>query len=255
MLLGGIFIATPAAGPVVVLGYLAAIVITALENAILVGGLSAIGAALYSIGIPKNSVVEYEAALKADNFLVMAHGTAEEVARAKVNLASAKPSRLDVHAAAKAVQPLDILAPAGVSNAFALVEACSYPHSRAHLHQVATFCPRTEVVVQQVLTLKGGASCRSKLSISSPWRSSSSFVLIGASVKILREYERAVVFTLGRFQKVKGPGLVLLIPFIQQMVRVDLRIQVIEIPTQDVISRDNVSMKVDAVLYFNVVGS
>lgn len=77
--------------------------------------------------------------------------------------------------------------------------------------------------------------------------------LIMASVKILREYERAVVFTLGRFQKVKGPGLVLLIPFVQEMVRVDLRIQVIEIPTQDVISRDNVSMKVDAVLYFNVV--
>jgi regulator of protease activity HflC (stomatin/prohibitin superfamily) len=78
-------------------------------------------------------------------------------------------------------------------------------------------------------------------------------VLITASVRILREYERAVVFTLGRFQKVKGPGLVLLIPFFQEMVRVDLRIQVIEIPTQDVISRDNVSMKVDAVLYFNVV--
>src|SRR5277367_4724361 len=79
------------------------------------------------------------------------------------------------------------------------------------------------------------------------------FVLITATVKILREYERAVVFTLGRFQKVKGPGLVLLIPFFQEMVRVDLRIQVIEIPTQDVISHDNVSMKVDAVLYFNVV--
>jgi regulator of protease activity HflC (stomatin/prohibitin superfamily) len=78
-------------------------------------------------------------------------------------------------------------------------------------------------------------------------------VLIAASVRILREYERAVVFTLGRFQKDKGPGLVLLIPFFQEMVRVDLRIQVIEIPTQDVISRDNVSMKVDAVLYFNVV--
>ena len=77
--------------------------------------------------------------------------------------------------------------------------------------------------------------------------------LVSATVKILREYERAVVFTLGRFQKVKGPGLVLLIPFIQEMVRVDLRIQVIEIPTQDVISHDNVSMKVDAVLYFNVV--
>ena len=78
-------------------------------------------------------------------------------------------------------------------------------------------------------------------------------VLIGASIRILREYERAVVFTLGRFQKVKGPGLVLLIPFFQEMVRVDLRIQVIEIPSQDLISRDNVSMKVDAVLYFNVV--
>ena len=78
-------------------------------------------------------------------------------------------------------------------------------------------------------------------------------VLIMASVKILREYERAVVFTLGRFQSVKGPGLVLLIPFFQEMVRVDLRIQVIEVPSQDVISRDNVSMKVDAVLYFNVV--
>ena len=79
------------------------------------------------------------------------------------------------------------------------------------------------------------------------------FTLIAMAVKILREYERAVVFTLGRFQKVKGPGLVMLVPFVQEMVRVDLRIQVIEIPTQDVISRDNVSMKVDAVLYFNVV--
>ena len=79
------------------------------------------------------------------------------------------------------------------------------------------------------------------------------FIVITASVKILREYERAVVFTLGRFQRVKGPGLVLMVPFVQEMVRVDLRIQVIEIPTQDVISHDNVSMKVDAVLYFNVV--
>jgi regulator of protease activity HflC (stomatin/prohibitin superfamily) len=74
-----------------------------------------------------------------------------------------------------------------------------------------------------------------------------------ASIKILRQYERAVVFTLGKFEGVKGPGLVLLFPFIQEMVRVDLRIQVIEIPTQDVISHDNVSMKVDAVLYFRVV--
>ena len=79
-----------------------------------------------------------------------------------------------------------------------------------------------------------------------------SIVLIGMSLRILRQYERAVVFTLGKFDRVKGPGLVLLIPFVQEMVRVDLRIQVVEIPSQDVISRDNVSMKVDAVLYFNV---
>jgi regulator of protease activity HflC (stomatin/prohibitin superfamily) len=78
-------------------------------------------------------------------------------------------------------------------------------------------------------------------------------ILVGGAVKILREYERAVVFTLGRFHRVRGPGLVLLVPFVQQMVRVDLRIQVIEIPSQDVISRDNVSMKVDAVLYFSVI--
>ena len=78
-------------------------------------------------------------------------------------------------------------------------------------------------------------------------------IFIFAAVKILRQYERAVVFTLGKFQAVKGPGLVLLVPFIQEMVRVDQRIQVVEIPTQDVISRDNVSMKVDAVLYFRVV--
>ena len=78
-------------------------------------------------------------------------------------------------------------------------------------------------------------------------------VILASSVKILREYERAVVFTLGRFRAVQGPGVVLLVPFAQKMVRVDLRIQVIEVPSQDVISRDNVSMKVDAVLYFNVV--
>jgi regulator of protease activity HflC (stomatin/prohibitin superfamily) len=79
------------------------------------------------------------------------------------------------------------------------------------------------------------------------------FVVIQASVRILREYERAVVFTLGRFHSVMGPGLMFMVPFVQKMVRVDLRIKVVEIPSQDVISRDNVSMKVDAVLYFNVV--
>jgi regulator of protease activity HflC (stomatin/prohibitin superfamily) len=78
-------------------------------------------------------------------------------------------------------------------------------------------------------------------------------VLIVASVRILREYERAVVFTLGRFWMVKGPGLFLLIPGVQQMVRVDLRTIVLDVPPQDVITRDNVSVKVNAVVYFRVV--
>ena len=78
-------------------------------------------------------------------------------------------------------------------------------------------------------------------------------VLIVASVRILREYERAVVFTLGRFWMVKGPGLFLLIPGVQQMVRVDLRTVVMDVPPQDVITRDNVSVKVNAVVYFRVV--
>lgn len=78
-------------------------------------------------------------------------------------------------------------------------------------------------------------------------------LLLMSSVKIMREYERAVLFHLGRFRNVKGPGPILVIPFIQQIVRVDLRVVVMEVPTQDVISKDNVSMKVDAVLYFRVI--
>ena len=78
-------------------------------------------------------------------------------------------------------------------------------------------------------------------------------VLIANTIKILREYERGVIFTLGRFYKVKGPGLIIVIPFIQQMVRVDLRTIVLDVPTQDVISRDNVSVKVNAVVYYRVV--
>ena len=77
--------------------------------------------------------------------------------------------------------------------------------------------------------------------------------LANTSIKILRQYERAVVFTLGRFSSVKGPGLIFLVPFIQLMVRVDLRTVVMEVPSQDLITRDNVSVKVDAVLYFHVV--
>ena len=73
------------------------------------------------------------------------------------------------------------------------------------------------------------------------------------AIKILNEYERGVIFLLGRFWKVKGPGLIILIPAIQRMVRVDLRTIVMDVPTQDVISRDNVSVKVSAVIYFRVM--
>jgi regulator of protease activity HflC (stomatin/prohibitin superfamily) len=78
-------------------------------------------------------------------------------------------------------------------------------------------------------------------------------VLVMSAIRILREYERGVVFMLGRFYRVKGPGLVIIIPAIQQMVRVDLRTIVMDVPTQDVISRDNVSVKVNAVIYFRVI--
>ncbi len=79
------------------------------------------------------------------------------------------------------------------------------------------------------------------------------FGLLASTFRILREYERGVVFMLGRFWKVKGPGLILVIPGIQQMVRVDLRTLVLDVPTQDVISRDNVSVKVNAVVYYRVL--
>ena len=78
-------------------------------------------------------------------------------------------------------------------------------------------------------------------------------ILIYVSIRILREYERGVVFTLGRYTGTKGPGLFLLVPFVQQVVRVDRRVVVDKVPPQDVISRDNVSVKVSAVIYFRVV--
>lgn len=78
-------------------------------------------------------------------------------------------------------------------------------------------------------------------------------VLMFSAIRILREYERGVVFLLGRFYRVKGPGFIIIIPFIQQMERVDLRTIVMDVPTQDVISRDNVSVKVNAVVYFRVI--
>ncbi len=77
--------------------------------------------------------------------------------------------------------------------------------------------------------------------------------LLASMFRVLREYERGVIFMLGRFYKVKGPGLIIIIPVLQQMVRVDLRTIVMDVPTQDVISRDNVSVQVNAVLYFRVL--
>ena len=105
LFLGGLFMAVPVVGHVVVLGYLAAIVAGGIENAVLVGGLSALGAALYSIGVPKDSVLQYETALKTDRFLVMAHGPAAEVARAKTILGTVNPSSLDVHKGIKTAAP------------------------------------------------------------------------------------------------------------------------------------------------------
>ena len=77
--------------------------------------------------------------------------------------------------------------------------------------------------------------------------------VLASALRVLREYERAVVFLLGRFQSVKGPGLIIIIPILQQMVRVDLRTIVMDVPTQDLITRDNVSVRVNAVLYFKVL--
>ena len=79
------------------------------------------------------------------------------------------------------------------------------------------------------------------------------FVFLATAIKVLREYERGVVFTLGRYTGVKGPGLIILIPFVQQMVRIDQRTLVLDVPTQDIITRDNVSVKVNAVIYFRVL--
>src|SRR5690554_526925 len=78
-------------------------------------------------------------------------------------------------------------------------------------------------------------------------------LILASAIKILREYERGVVFTLGRFWGVKGPGLIIIIPGIQQFVRVDLRTRVLDVPPQDVISRDNVSVRVNAVIYYRVI--
>jgi hypothetical protein len=97
LLLGGVFITAPVVGPLVVIGYVAVALVSILEGGIVGGGLSALGAALYSIGIPKDSIVIYERALTADEFLVMAHGPVEEMQRAKALLKTFNPSRVDQH--------------------------------------------------------------------------------------------------------------------------------------------------------------
>jgi uncharacterized membrane protein len=97
MLFGAAAFAIPAVGPVLVAGPLVGWIIGALEGAVLTGGLTAIGAALFSIGIPKDSVVKYETALKADKFIVVAHGTAAEVAKARDIMQTSRPMELDAH--------------------------------------------------------------------------------------------------------------------------------------------------------------
>ncbi len=95
---GGLVLTTPILGHVVVLGYLAATIISALESAVVIGGLGAIGGALFSLGVPKDSVLAYETAIKADGFLVMAHGTTAEIEHAKSILSTTAPTTLAVHA-------------------------------------------------------------------------------------------------------------------------------------------------------------
>ena len=106
---GGVFLTIPVVGHVIVLGYLAATAISAIEGAVFVGGLSALGAALYGMGIPKDSVIQYETAIKADGFLVMARGTTEEMSRAKAILGSAGSSSVTAHDGTKADEPNDQL--------------------------------------------------------------------------------------------------------------------------------------------------
>ncbi len=105
---GGLFITTPVEGHVIVLGYLAATMVAAVESAATAGGLSPLRAALYSIGVPKDCVIQYEADVIADGFLVMAHGTAEEIARAQVILHTATPSHLEVYASMEAAEPTSV---------------------------------------------------------------------------------------------------------------------------------------------------
>src|ERR1700677_3376957 len=102
---GGVFLMVPVVGQVMVLGYLATAVASAIEGAVVVGGLSVLGAALVGMGVPKNSVLQYETALKADEFLVTAHGSSVELAGARIILAAADPSSIELHSALSAPVP------------------------------------------------------------------------------------------------------------------------------------------------------
>jgi uncharacterized membrane protein len=97
LLAGGLYMTVPLIGPVVVLGHFAAMVLAAVEGAVLTGGVSALGAALFSIGIPKNTVLQYEQAVKADGFLVLVQGTQEEAERARALLQATAPTQVDMH--------------------------------------------------------------------------------------------------------------------------------------------------------------
>ncbi len=107
LFLGGMVLTIPVIGHVIVLGYLATVAVSAVEGAAVLGGLSALGAALYSLGIPQDSVVAYESAIEADNFLVMARGSEADMVRARTTLHAAKPTRVDLHGTAQAALPLE----------------------------------------------------------------------------------------------------------------------------------------------------
>ena len=108
LLLGSAFFAIPGIGPVLVAGPLVTWIIAALEGAVMFGGVSAIGAALYSVGIPKDSVLKYEMALKTDKFLVVAHGTADEVAKARDILRTTRAAEIGVHTGEISQQPASV---------------------------------------------------------------------------------------------------------------------------------------------------
>ena len=118
LLFGGVFLTVPLVGPVIVVGYLTTTLIAMIEGAVIVGGVSALGGALASIGIPKDSVIKSEAAIKADGFLVMAHGSADEVARAKAIMATATGSQTATHTGFEAAEGIPQLVRNGDSFGF-----------------------------------------------------------------------------------------------------------------------------------------